>query len=443
MKNYYWINNYFSIDTQILTLCLCPFAAILMQNVFNFYYVKIFLQNYRLDRGWFNFGQICFMIWNTLNDPIFGCWQNAKNDHQPKKWWHRRRKVIFYVGPFYALSFLTPWFQWEIAPAPWVVGVHFLTSLFVYDGLYSFVLIGWCSLYTEITTEHKKRIRAVKYLQYEKLNANRTTENSNIQISLQICKDRDFLAFVFMNFLTVIRTTVHANFTAIFTEHLIPQEIFPKGSWMISTFYGILSVLPQILVFVWSPLVNKFGCYKIFMTSFACSVVFSAIMGIVGSSFPILIIIFMIIDTICIDSIAPLTTILNADIVDADFEKRKRKFKVSSIFFGLNALITKPAVSLAPLFVVFVLNQFNYDRLIATENHTAAVNNASHIFGNRTVSSAIDFEVHYWQNDVKKAMFVLLWTIPLVVGLGQLLVFWKYSLRKTHVIEGENGDEKS
>uniref|UniRef100_A0A915JRY2 Uncharacterized protein n=1 Tax=Romanomermis culicivorax TaxID=13658 RepID=A0A915JRY2_ROMCU len=499
--------SYLSIDFQILTLCLCPLGTILMQNVFNFYYVKIFLENYRLERGWFNLGQVCFTIWNALGEPIFGCWQNAKNDDQ-KRWWHQRRKVILYVGPFYALSFLTPWFTWRtttgVDRAAWIVGAHFLTSLFIYDTLFSFIVIGWCSLFIETITEHEKRIRAVKYVQvaniiganslpvFEKISDSLTNMtafricavvvaliavvcffitgkftkdgklssievpddtigNSNIRISLQILKDRDFLAFVFMNFLTVVRTTIHANFTAVFTERLIPQKIFPKGSWMISTFYGILSTLPQILVFVWSPVANRCGTYKIFKISFACSAIFAAIMGIIGSSYPISIIIFMIIDApdllfyrICIDSIAPLIPILNADVIDSDFEKHKRKFKASSIFFGLNAMITKPAVSLAPLFIVFVLNQFNYDRLNSAENyHTVAIINTSSIVSNFTVTAAIDDDiVHYWQNDVKKTMFFLLWAIPLVVGSVQLLVFWKYSLINTHIHDGKRGDEQ-
>ena len=78
-----------------------------------------------------------------------------------------RKKSILYGAPLFMLSFLLPWFPWmdyNHAPA-WVVGAHLIVALFFYDGFFSFVLLAWCSVFSEATTDHVSRVRAIKYMQ--------------------------------------------------------------------------------------------------------------------------------------------------------------------------------------------------------------------------------------------------------------------------------------
>ena len=48
------------------------------------------------------------MIWNAINDPIFGYFQDNSN------WaiFRKRKLSIYYGAPLWALTFLMPWFQW-------------------------------------------------------------------------------------------------------------------------------------------------------------------------------------------------------------------------------------------------------------------------------------------------------------------------------------------
>lgn len=49
-----------------------------------------------------------------------------------------------------------------------------------------------------------------------------------------------------------------------------------------------------------------------------------------------------------------------ADMVDADLLKFNRQSPVSSMIFGINALFTKPAQSIAPVVILSRLNQYGY-----------------------------------------------------------------------------------
>ena len=69
--------------------------------------------------------------------------------------------------------------------------------------------------------------------------------------------------------------------------------------------------------------------------------------------------------------------------------------------YGTNALVVKPAISLAPMVVVNILNRYGYDQL---QKNTIAKSQSE---------------------DLKHVMFTLLCCIPVVIGLLQT-IFWSY-----------------
>ena len=82
----------------------------------------------------------------------------------------------------------------------------------------------------------------------------------------------------------------------------------------------------------------------------------------------------------------------------------------SSMIFGTNALITKPAVSLAPMIAVAFLSRFGYQ-------------DAEH--RNKTTFTP--------DHDLADAMFYLAAITPIVVGIVQLFVWGKYNIRDSHI----------
>lgn len=102
------------------------------------------------------------MVWNAVNDPLFGYLQ----DNSKMRCCSQRRLSILYGAPLYSLTFLLPWFPWRsYYPGDWLSGLHLMVALCAFDGLLTFVLLAQCALFAEISTNHQNRLRLVQYSQ--------------------------------------------------------------------------------------------------------------------------------------------------------------------------------------------------------------------------------------------------------------------------------------
>lgn len=102
------------------------------------------------------------MIWNAVNDPLFGYLQ----DNSRVPCCSQRRLSILYGAPLYSLTFLLAWFPWRTyTPGDWLSGLHLTVALCAFDGMLTFVLLAQCALFAEISSNHQSRLRLVKYSQ--------------------------------------------------------------------------------------------------------------------------------------------------------------------------------------------------------------------------------------------------------------------------------------
>nr|XP_006820107.1 PREDICTED: transmembrane protein 180-like [Saccoglossus kowalevskii] len=279
-------------------------GSTMMNSVFQFYYVKLFLNQYKITEDWFNIVQTIYMIWNAVNDPLFGYFQ----DNSKMAMFQERRLSILYGAPLFALCFLLPWFPWagyEESPN-WVVGLHLLTSLCFYDALYTFVLLAQCAIFSEMSKQHDARLQLIRYAQCASLIGSSTvlwaelfsdslhnfhmfqcycicvaclswmfmrytgihattnykiqgesnspnariqdTENSIWKLSKQIISEKNFLMFVTMNFCQVFHLAFGSNFLAMFGDALIPSEDLTP---LLRQFlYGSSFIVPQVRITV-------------------------------------------------------------------------------------------------------------------------------------------------------------------------------------------------
>jgi len=86
--------------------------------------------------------------------------------------------------------------------------------------------------------------------------------------------------------------------------------------------------------------------------------------------------------------------------------------------FGANALITKPAVSLAPMVSVAILGHYGYQHADRTDRLLTLEDNG----------------------DVAVAMFYLAAITPVVIGALQFAVWSGYTLRETHKVAKVSAD---
>lgn len=450
-----------------LAYCMTTLGAGMMNSIFSFYYVKLFLNKYTISEAAFHQSQVVYMIWNALNDPLFGYLQ----DNSRMECCSRRRLSILYGAPLYCLSFLLAWFPWRTyEPEDWLSGIHLMVTLCAFDGMLTFVLLAQCALFAEISGNHHNRLRLIKYSQLASLvgsssvlfcgllsknmedfasfqafsvlvavlacvcmlytglhSESRFDSKSSaddaqspplslasvLSMTWQILTNRDFQVFVFMNFFQVFMVAFCNNFTMIFAEQLIPQDVLP--SLAKSVMYGAGFICPQILVLCSQDLLRKFGYFRLILISFCVEAGAALIMLLLGPHNYYFLALFLTSNMVLVQAAFSLFNLPLADIIDSDLQKYKRSSPLSSMVFGTNALFTKPAQSLAPMLVVSVLNQYGY----------AEIKDAG-----KNVDSAA----------LRSCMFLLVCVVPLCVALLQVLVWRLFSIRDSHTLDAKYTD---
>ncbi|XP_026545094.1 transmembrane protein 180-like isoform X2 [Notechis scutatus] len=460
---------FLGLHPNALAYSMTTLGAGMMNSIFNFYYVKLFLNKYKISESAFNQGQVVFMIWNAINDPLFGYFQ----DNSQVPCCSRRQFSILYGAPLYALAFLLPWFPWkQYEEDDWLCGLHLIVALCAFDGLLTFVLLAQCALFAETSTRHESRLQLIKYNQVASLvgstsilfcgliSANmerfayfqaftvlvavvatacmsytgfysttqyeqreslmegsdpESTKAPSLSWSLvfsltrQILTQKNFLLFVIMNFFQVFHLAFCNNFMMIFADNLIPNGVL--SSSVRSFMYGAGFICPQCLVLLSHTLLVKFGYYKIVLFSFYLEGTAAILMLALGREYYYLLAIYLTVNMVMVQASFSLFNLPLADIVDADLKKHKRKSPLSSMVFGTNALFTKPAQSLAPMLVVSVLNQFGFADL-----NSKAVNPDSSLY----------LGLH-------DAMFYMICLVPLCITAIQILTWTPFSIQNTHL----------
>ncbi|CAM4419414.1 unnamed protein product [Leuciscus chuanchicus] len=461
------IMRHFAPNPAALAYSMTTLGSAMMNSMFSFYYVKLFLNRYKISETAFHQSQVVYMIWNALNDPVFGYLQ----DNSGLQCCSRRRLSILYGAPLYALSFLLAWFPWRTYEEhDWLSGVHLTVTLCAFDGLLTFVLLAQCALFAEISGHHQNRLRLIKYSQVasllgsssvlfsglvsenmenfavfqgfsvfvavlacacmlytgfhsesrfdyktpeEKDSSPSLSVSSVLSMTWQILTNRDFQLFVIMNFFQVFLLAFYSNFTLIFAEHLIPQDVLPPIAK--SVMYGAGFICPQVLVLCSQNLLLKLGYYRLILISFYVEAGAAVIMLLLGPDSYYFLALFLTSSMVLVQASFSLFNLPLADIIDSDLQKHKRSSPLSSMVFGTNALFTKPAQSLAPMMAVSILNQYGYADM-------------------HEVSKAVDPSA---LQSLHSMMFYLVCVVPLCVTGLQVLAWRPFSIRDSHTLDAK------
>ncbi|XP_043945558.1 transmembrane protein 180-like isoform X1 [Protopterus annectens] len=458
----------FGIHHGAVSYAMTTLGAGMMNHIFVFYYVKLFLNRYKISEASFHQAQVLYMIWNAINDPLFGYIQ----DNSKLRWCSIRRLSILYGAPLYAVAFLLPWFPWkQYEDGDWLSGAHLIVALCAYDTMLTFVLLAQCALFAEISNKHENRLQLIKYNQVASLvgscsvlfcglfsknmenfsyfqgfnvliavlafvcmsytgihsvsqfehtesttgtaaegTDDALTWSSVFSLTKQIVMQRNFVLFVAMNFCQVFHLAFMNNFMMIFVEHLLPTEAFP--SFVKSIMYGAGFICPQILVLCSHSLLGKLGYYRVILYTFYIEMAAGSVMFLLGPSHYYLLALFLPANLVLVQAAFSLFNLPLADIIDSDLQMYKRRSPLSSMVFGTNALFTKPAQSLAPMLVVTILNQYGYEKL---KDKTAEGDLSSLLV-------------------LHDAMFWLVCLAPVCIASLQILAWTPFSIRDSHTI---------
>lgn len=147
-------------STAVLYGSLALFTSVL-HNVFLLYYVETFVSVYKIDKISFWVGETVFLIWNSLNDPLFGWLSDRAFLTSPPSGAQvpsgqvvlQRLRALSRSGPLFALSFLAFWVSWARP------GLQFLLCLCLYDGFLTLVDLHHSALLADLAVSASDRTR--------------------------------------------------------------------------------------------------------------------------------------------------------------------------------------------------------------------------------------------------------------------------------------------
>ncbi|RLW01435.1 hypothetical protein DV515_00007907 [Chloebia gouldiae] len=130
------------IHANALAYSMTILGAGMMDSIFNFYYVKLFLNRYKISETAFHVAQkndssdkspcswqVVFMIWNAISDPLFG---HIPDSSGPKRC---ARLSVLCGAPLRGLAFLLPWFPWRRSrEGGWLCGLQLGVALCAFRG---------------------------------------------------------------------------------------------------------------------------------------------------------------------------------------------------------------------------------------------------------------------------------------------------------------------
>lgn len=144
-----------------LELCYgsMAFFSTVLHNIFLLYHVDIFVSVYKIDKFSFWIGETIFLIWNSVNDPIFGWISDKKylkssgKAHSSSEVVYSRLSALKINGPLLAISFLLFWFPWGY-PA-----LQFTFCLCLYDGFLTMIDLHHSALLADLAVSAQARTR--------------------------------------------------------------------------------------------------------------------------------------------------------------------------------------------------------------------------------------------------------------------------------------------
>lgn len=128
----------------------------LLTTIFSFKYVEFFFQELELVPLYFTIGQVIYAVVNAVNDPLVG---QLSDKTDPEKWGSRRLIYIKYGAFIWAGAFILIWWPWSLTNDI-IIFFHFIVSITIFDTMYS--LLGLChgAVLSEMTSDTDERGRA-------------------------------------------------------------------------------------------------------------------------------------------------------------------------------------------------------------------------------------------------------------------------------------------
>jgi len=400
--------------------------------------LPIFYQDYLgLSAHWIALASAIYAIWNALNDPIFGY---ISDNTRTKR--GRRIPYMRYTAPFLAATFILVWLAPQHA-GDFSLFMWMLVSMVLYDGCYTMIGLVYSALLPEVSESDTER----NHLQISsslfgllgtllgfvipdmfRPKTGAAPSFFPLQIAMVVVGVTGMLLII----ATTFKVKERLEFTHVDKPLKLKDQIkytFTSKSFLILAAQNFMSILVSSLVtgslfyladyvmkmntivllaFIFVPLIGGVPITNIIRKKLGLLraqqlLLLIAGVGLIGITFvpTALVPVCLILAGFGLSGPQTLTNILFAQVADED--ELRSGVRREGAFFGINALITKPAQSLAIALPPFVLE--------ATHFVTREANNNA-IFLNQPISAVLGI----------KAFVGLIPGVAML--LGALILFW-------------------
>lgn len=363
-------------------------AAVFSTFIF-FFYVDFLKMPSKL----IGLGMGLYGIWNAINDPLLG----QVSDRTRTKRGRRIPYILFGSIPL-AVTFILVW----TPPQGWhgnttLMFIYFLAAIFLYDTLYTLVILNWTALFPEMYKTQEERTRVSAYRQvlglagtligtalppilYDKIGWGAmgivfagltlvsilmsligSREDMTMQGSESLPLGQALLAtFKNKSFITFVLGYTFIQFTILMLQTVMPfysKYVLGVQGFKVSLILGTLIIVSIFFVIPWSKAANRIGSKKTMLVSIVLYGLGMIPFWFVRSYFGALAAAAFV--GIGLAGIIILIDVFISDIVDED--ELKTGVRREGMYFGINALFIRIAISFQSIIMGFVLDSTGYN----------------------------------------------------------------------------------
>lgn len=378
--------------------------------------LPIFYQDYLgLTARWIGIASLVYALWNAINDPLFGYITDSTRSKRG-----RRIPYMRFTAPFLGLTFILVWFAPPNAGQQ-ALFVWMLVTMLLYDTCYTIVGLVYSALLPEVSESDAERNglqissslfgllgMILGFLIPDFFRPKGGIEPSFLPLQLSMIVVA--VVSVILILITTFKVKERPEFTQV--DKPIPLRValrytFTSKSFLVLVAQNFMSILMQALilgmVFYLADYVLKMSTILILLFIFIPLFIGVPVTSLLRERFGVVgaqqLLLFIAGIGLCLVVVLPdkwillslmlagfglsgpqtLTNVLFAEVADED--ELRSGVRREGAFFGVNALLTKPAQSVALALIPFVLETTNFVTREANQGQIFLDQPASALFG--------------------------------------------------------------
>ncbi|MGE5576684.1 MAG: MFS transporter [Syntrophothermus sp.] len=381
-------------------------AAALPQQAFSTYVIFFYVDVLKVPATLISLGMMIYGFWNAINDPLAGQISDRTNTR-----WGRRIPYILFAAIPLGLAFIMVWTPpFSVAAGQTtLLFAYFLIAIFLYDTLYTIVILNWTSLFPEMFPSLGERAEVSAWRQlfsivglmigvglppvlYSTLGwpvmavIFAVVTVASLGISLlgshedpryrqeqcpaffaalrHTLANRSFVFYVLANLFIQFAFVMLTGAMPFYTKYVLKISQTQTTLMFTSVFVGAL-----LMLYFWSRLTVRRGARTAMMAAIAAFglafLPFWFIRDFTGG----LVAAFLL--GIGLGGLLILLEVLIADVIDDD--ETRTGHRREGMYFGVNGFIIRLGVSLQAVVTGLVLNTSGYNAYAAVQPATAVI----------------------------------------------------------------------